>query len=131
MKNVLGHPADAEGWKHFDFKFPEFALDSRNIHLGLAFMGNMSLLSGFDEIDALFNFDTDTFNNAGGTSSVDDTCLSAQSSTPRRQQHSRNLELERYEQQMRSTWKEFSEENHRHFKKFNDLEQACVNPPPD
>ncbi|KAA0046899.1 uncharacterized protein E5676_scaffold298G00660 [Cucumis melo var. makuwa] len=36
MEDVLRHPADAEGWKHFDSEFPEFALDSWNVCLGLA-----------------------------------------------------------------------------------------------
>ncbi|KAA0043334.1 CACTA en-spm transposon protein [Cucumis melo var. makuwa] len=34
--DVLRHPADAEGWKHFDSEFPDFASDPRNVHLGLA-----------------------------------------------------------------------------------------------
>ncbi|KAA0050361.1 uncharacterized protein E6C27_scaffold88G00930 [Cucumis melo var. makuwa] len=34
--DVLRHPADAEGWKHFDSKFPDFASDPRNVRLGLA-----------------------------------------------------------------------------------------------
>ncbi|KAL0536338.1 hypothetical protein IC582_025284 [Cucumis melo] len=34
--DVLRHPADAEGWKHFDSEFPDFASDPRNVRLGLA-----------------------------------------------------------------------------------------------
>ncbi|KAA0048683.1 putative transposase [Cucumis melo var. makuwa] len=34
--DVLRHPADAEGWKHFDSEFPDFASDPRNMRLGLA-----------------------------------------------------------------------------------------------
>ncbi|KAL4030764.1 hypothetical protein IC575_009016 [Cucumis melo] len=34
--DVLRHPADAEGWKHFDFEFPDFASDPRKVRLGLA-----------------------------------------------------------------------------------------------
>ncbi|TYJ97044.1 uncharacterized protein E5676_scaffold506G001100 [Cucumis melo var. makuwa] len=34
--DVLRHPADAEGWKHFDSEFPNFASDPRNVRLGLA-----------------------------------------------------------------------------------------------
>ncbi|KAA0040340.1 hypothetical protein E6C27_scaffold460G00450 [Cucumis melo var. makuwa] len=34
--DVLRHPADAKGWKHFDSEFPDFASDPRNVHLGLA-----------------------------------------------------------------------------------------------
>ena len=32
----LRHPADAEAWKHLDRTFPTFALDARNVRLGLA-----------------------------------------------------------------------------------------------
>ncbi|TYK25849.1 uncharacterized protein E5676_scaffold436G00610 [Cucumis melo var. makuwa] len=35
---------------------------------------NMSFPSGFNETDALFDFDVNVFNNAGGTSSVGNTC---------------------------------------------------------
>ncbi|KAA0046599.1 uncharacterized protein E6C27_scaffold114G001400 [Cucumis melo var. makuwa] len=34
--DVLRHPVDMERWKHFDCEFPDFASDSRNMHLGLA-----------------------------------------------------------------------------------------------
>ncbi|KAA0041789.1 CACTA en-spm transposon protein [Cucumis melo var. makuwa] len=59
---------------------------------------NMSFSNGFDETDALSDFDVDTFNNTGGTSSVGDMLDDSHfnSSTPRRWQHSRNLKLERY-----------------------------------
>ncbi|KAA0047464.1 uncharacterized protein E5676_scaffold507G00520 [Cucumis melo var. makuwa] len=33
--DVLRHPADAEGWKHFGSKFPDFASDPWNMRLGL------------------------------------------------------------------------------------------------
>ncbi|KAL0560440.1 hypothetical protein IC582_000845 [Cucumis melo] len=36
IDDVLRHPADAEGWKHFDSEFPDFASDPRNVRLGLA-----------------------------------------------------------------------------------------------
>ncbi|KAA0045280.1 uncharacterized protein E6C27_scaffold316G00330 [Cucumis melo var. makuwa] len=39
MDDVLRHPVDAEGWKHFDTKFAEFASDPRNNRLGLASNG--------------------------------------------------------------------------------------------
>jgi len=44
---VLRHPADGESWKTFDERYPEFALDPRNVRLGLASdgfnpFGNMS-----------------------------------------------------------------------------------------
>ena len=47
MEDVLRHPADVEGWKHFDCEFSDFALDSRNVRLRLALdgfnpFGNMS-----------------------------------------------------------------------------------------
>ena len=32
----LRHPADAEAWKHLDRTFLTFALDARNVRLGLA-----------------------------------------------------------------------------------------------
>ncbi|KAA0066001.1 uncharacterized protein E5676_scaffold120G00360 [Cucumis melo var. makuwa] len=34
--DVLRHSADAEGWKHFDFEFSDFASDPQNVRLGLA-----------------------------------------------------------------------------------------------
>ena len=39
IDDVLRHPTDIEGCKHFDSKFPEFTSDSQNIHLGLTFDG--------------------------------------------------------------------------------------------
>ena len=46
-EDVLRHPADAAGWKHFDKEFPQFASEPRNVRLGLASdgfnpFGNMS-----------------------------------------------------------------------------------------
>ncbi|XP_039123295.1 uncharacterized protein LOC120259901 [Dioscorea cayenensis subsp. rotundata] len=35
----LRHPADAEAWKMFDTRYPDFAFDPRNIRLGLSFDG--------------------------------------------------------------------------------------------
>ncbi|KAM6569640.1 hypothetical protein CsatB_017625 [Cannabis sativa] len=45
--DVIRHPADAEEWKHFDRRHPSFALEPRNVRLGLATdwfnpFGNMS-----------------------------------------------------------------------------------------
>ena len=34
--NLLRHPADGDAWKDFDDKYPDFALDPRNLRLGLA-----------------------------------------------------------------------------------------------
>ncbi|CAL2247912.1 unnamed protein product [Prunus armeniaca] len=34
--DVMRHPADGEAWKEFDRTFPEFAVDPRNVRLGLA-----------------------------------------------------------------------------------------------
>ncbi|KAA0063951.1 transposon protein, putative, CACTA, En/Spm sub-class [Cucumis melo var. makuwa] len=34
--DVLRHPADVEGWKHFDCEYPNFGSDPRNVRLGLA-----------------------------------------------------------------------------------------------
>ena len=44
---ILRHPADAEAWKDFDRQHPMFAMDPRNVRLGLATdgfnpFGNMS-----------------------------------------------------------------------------------------
>nr|KYP46553.1 hypothetical protein KK1_031844 [Cajanus cajan] len=33
---MLRHPRDSEAWKNFDLKHPQFALDPRNVRLGLA-----------------------------------------------------------------------------------------------
>ncbi|KAA0066369.1 uncharacterized protein E5676_scaffold602G00810 [Cucumis melo var. makuwa] len=33
--DVLRHPADVEGWKHFDCEFSDFAFDPWNVHLGM------------------------------------------------------------------------------------------------
>ncbi|TYK27418.1 uncharacterized protein E5676_scaffold325G001080 [Cucumis melo var. makuwa] len=34
--DVLKHPANAKGWKHFDSEYPDFASDLRKVRLGLA-----------------------------------------------------------------------------------------------
>ena len=34
--DVLRHPTNVNGWKHFDSEFPNFAADAWNIRLGLA-----------------------------------------------------------------------------------------------
>ncbi|KAL4030980.1 hypothetical protein IC575_009235 [Cucumis melo] len=46
-ESILRHPADAEGWKHFDEQYPCFASDARNVRLALSSdgfnpFGNMS-----------------------------------------------------------------------------------------
>ncbi|TYK28599.1 uncharacterized protein E5676_scaffold2030G00110 [Cucumis melo var. makuwa] len=46
-EGILRHPADAEGWKHFDEQYPSFASDAPNVRLALSFdgfnpFGNMS-----------------------------------------------------------------------------------------
>ncbi|KAA0046960.1 uncharacterized protein E5676_scaffold68G001490 [Cucumis melo var. makuwa] len=46
-EGILRHPADAEGWKHFDDQYPCFALDAQNVRLALSSdgfnpFGNMS-----------------------------------------------------------------------------------------
>ncbi|XP_062089145.1 uncharacterized protein LOC133795705 [Humulus lupulus] len=33
---ILRHPADGDAWKHFDKTYPEFAVDSRSVRMGLA-----------------------------------------------------------------------------------------------
>ncbi|TYK21879.1 uncharacterized protein E5676_scaffold494G00120 [Cucumis melo var. makuwa] len=47
-KGILRHPADAEGWKHFDEQYPCFTSDARNVRLALSSdgfnpFGNMSI----------------------------------------------------------------------------------------
>ncbi|KAA0058867.1 uncharacterized protein E6C27_scaffold98G00300 [Cucumis melo var. makuwa] len=37
--DVLRHPADIEGWKHFDSEFSNFASEPRNVRLGLGLDG--------------------------------------------------------------------------------------------
>jgi hypothetical protein len=32
----MSNPADGEAWQHFDKEFPDFAMDARNLRLGLA-----------------------------------------------------------------------------------------------
>ncbi|KAA0032771.1 uncharacterized protein E5676_scaffold428G00160 [Cucumis melo var. makuwa] len=39
IDDVLRHPTDVEGWKHFDSNFPNFAFDPWNVCLGLASNG--------------------------------------------------------------------------------------------
>jgi len=34
--DALQHPADGEAWKHLDETYPQFAIDARNVRLGLA-----------------------------------------------------------------------------------------------
>ncbi|TYK02469.1 uncharacterized protein E5676_scaffold1738G00970 [Cucumis melo var. makuwa] len=51
MDAVLKHPADAEGWKHFDSEFPEFASDPRNVRLGLASDG----FNPFEHMSTTYN----------------------------------------------------------------------------
>ncbi|TYK04312.1 CACTA en-spm transposon protein [Cucumis melo var. makuwa] len=94
--------------------------------------------SSFKETDALFLVFVDEFNNAGRSPSMDDNSDGTQPSpNPRRRQQSRNLELERYihkhalnrfvKHQMLTSFKEFRGDCHRHFKKYNDPEQARAN----
>ncbi|TYK08865.1 hypothetical protein E5676_scaffold87G00550 [Cucumis melo var. makuwa] len=50
-EDVLRHPADAERWKHFDYEFLEFALDPRNVRLGLTSDG----FNSFGHISTVYN----------------------------------------------------------------------------
>ncbi|KAA0054221.1 CACTA en-spm transposon protein [Cucumis melo var. makuwa] len=219
--DVLRHPADAEGWKHFDSEFPDFAFNPRNVHLGLAsdspkspvreidvylqpltvelkelwtfgvraydsltaIMSSSYPRNNFMETDAMFlEFEDDLDNITGASLSVGDNTGSSsqQPATPtlRRCAQSRLLELERHvainectpmtiapgaekhifshvvgfsqaigmcrlfmldfndqamnrfvEHQMLTTFKEFQADCHRHFKKYNDPEEARANPP--
>ena len=36
---IMRHPADSEEWKEFDLQYPDFALEPRNVRLGLAIDG--------------------------------------------------------------------------------------------
>jgi len=38
-EGLLRHPRDSKAWKTFDLKHPQFALDPRNVRLGLATYG--------------------------------------------------------------------------------------------
>ncbi|XP_056688736.1 uncharacterized protein [Spinacia oleracea] len=35
VQNTFAHPSDSEAWKHLDATFPDFALEPRNVRLGL------------------------------------------------------------------------------------------------
>jgi len=37
--DVLRHPFDEKAWKHFDSVYPEFAVEPRNVRLGLCYDG--------------------------------------------------------------------------------------------
>ncbi|TYJ98109.1 CACTA en-spm transposon protein [Cucumis melo var. makuwa] len=67
----------------------------------------------FDKSNDLFDFNVEEFNTIPGTSLVGDT-----SAVTRFVEH-----------QMLTVWKEFRGQNHHHFKKFDDPEQARANPP--
>jgi Transposase family tnp2 len=43
-EGIMVHPADGEAWKHFDSKYPEFAVESRNVRFGLSTDGFLSHL---------------------------------------------------------------------------------------
>ncbi|KAL6189176.1 hypothetical protein ACLB2K_040566 [Fragaria x ananassa] len=36
QNGVMRHPADSIAWKEFDKMYPDFAMDPRNVRLGLA-----------------------------------------------------------------------------------------------
>ena len=36
---LLTHLANSKAWKHFDFLYPNFFVDPRNVYLALAFNG--------------------------------------------------------------------------------------------
>ncbi|KAA0059631.1 CACTA en-spm transposon protein [Cucumis melo var. makuwa] len=89
--DVLRHPVNAEGWKHFDSEFPD--------HGGTCTMSFPR--TNFLETDAMFLEFTDNLDNlTGGSSSVGDNSKSSSqpsaTSTPKRRAQSEFLELEHY-----------------------------------
>ena len=49
-EGLIRYHVDGQAWKHFDTKYPDFAIEPRNVRLGLATdrfnpFGNMSLSS--------------------------------------------------------------------------------------
>ncbi|KAA0042907.1 uncharacterized protein E5676_scaffold108G001290 [Cucumis melo var. makuwa] len=67
--DVLRHPADAEGWKHIDYEFPDFSSDPQNMHLGLASNRSpgrkidMYLLPMIEELKEFWNFWVRTYDS--------------------------------------------------------------------
>ncbi|KAA0026277.1 CACTA en-spm transposon protein [Cucumis melo var. makuwa] len=67
--DVLRYLADAEGWKHFDSEYPDFASDPRNVHLGLIEFnpfGQMSLIHWACRLVQSANLSDDFFSLAMG-----------------------------------------------------------------
>ncbi|KAA0046963.1 CACTA en-spm transposon protein [Cucumis melo var. makuwa] len=74
--------------------YTEWVYHGEPVNLYRGTMSNFP--AGFDKSDSLLDFNVEEFNNVGGTSSVGDIYLSTYYCTPRRQKHSRSLELDRY-----------------------------------
>ncbi|TYK28999.1 CACTA en-spm transposon protein [Cucumis melo var. makuwa] len=120
--------------------------------------GTMYNFSDFDESDDLFDFNAEEFNIVPGTSSIGYTSDASQPSAPipRKRQHFRYLELDRYVVQngkiptsiapsqdkpilanvtlenielVKGGLQEFKGQNDHHFKTFDDPEQARANLP--
>ncbi|KAA0050855.1 CACTA en-spm transposon protein [Cucumis melo var. makuwa] len=185
IRNIVLHVAtvaDAEGWKHFDSEYPDFASDSQNVRLGLASDGlnpygqmstSYNIMSyarnNFLETNVMFlEFEDDLDNLAGGSSSMGDNVGSSSqpptTSTPKRRAQSKLLEWEHHvavnghipitiapkaeklisphvvrfsqviainrfvEHQMLTTFKEFRDDCHRHFRKYSEPDEARANP---
>ncbi|XP_060969785.1 uncharacterized protein LOC133037009 [Cannabis sativa] len=72
---VLRHPADAEEWKQFDRLYPSFAVEPRNVRLGLATDGPSSpgkdidvfMRSLIDELKQLWETGVETRDSYNGT----------------------------------------------------------------
>ena len=50
-EGLICHPSDAEAWKHFDKIYPEFAMEPRNIRLGLCADG----FAPFEKLEKLIH----------------------------------------------------------------------------
>ncbi|KAA0059885.1 hypothetical protein E5676_scaffold184G00950 [Cucumis melo var. makuwa] len=70
--DVLRHPADVEGWKHFDYEFLDFVPDLLNMCLGLASNGspgreiNVYLQPLIEKLKELWNFGMHAYDSLTG-----------------------------------------------------------------
>ncbi|KAA0042950.1 CACTA en-spm transposon protein [Cucumis melo var. makuwa] len=98
-------------------------------------MGNMSNFPiGFNESDDLYDFNVEEFNTVPSNSSIGNISEYIELVKGGLQQlfvlDFTNLAFTWFvEHRMLILWKDFKGQNHRHFMKFGDLEQARANPP--